>query len=221
MSVAPSPGKPALRLVRPDDSGQHAQAPGLDDAELLASVLNGDAEAADAFFDRLRPRIEMTVRRLLGAHDPDREDCVQTSFMEVIRALPNYRGECSLGHWASQIAARVVYKHIRHRKVHRRVFGEDIDVADRSDAVDSQRRAVASNLVHRVRVKLSTLDPDRTYTFMLHDVLGFDLREIAHITEVSVAAAQKRLVRGRREVHARLASDPELRDIANTLGDEP
>jgi RNA polymerase sigma-70 factor (ECF subfamily) len=139
----------------------------------------------------------------------------------VIRALPRYRGECSLGHWASQIAARVVYKHIRHRKVHRRVFGEDADVAERGGGVDSQRRAVASNLVNRVRTKLSTLDPDRAYTFMLHDVLGFDLREIAQITDVSVGAAQKRLVRGRREVYAKLASDPELRDVAKTLGDEP
>jgi RNA polymerase sigma-70 factor (ECF subfamily) len=221
MSVAPVPGKPVLRLVRTDDSGPHAAQAGVDDAELLASVLNGDTEAAETFFERLRPRIEMTVRRLLGAHDPDREDCVQNSFIGVIRALPRYRGECSLGHWASQIAARVVYKHIRHRKVHRRVFGEDADVAERGGGVDSQRRAVASNLVNRVRTKLSTLDPDRAYTFMLHDVLGFDLREIAQITDVSVGAAQKRLVRGRREVYAKLASDPELRDVAKTLGDEP
>jgi RNA polymerase sigma-70 factor, ECF subfamily len=203
--------KPRLRVVT--ESEPHDRAPPLDDAELLAALRDGDEAAATALHDRLRPRITATVRRLLGAGDPDHDDCVQLAFVEIVGAIERYRGECSLEHWAATIAAHVVYKQIRRRKSERRVFDAGERTSDRPEALSSSRRIVAKDLVDRVRRRLDELDSDKAYAFLLHDVLGFDLREIAHITGVSVAAAQQRLVRGRREVHAHLAADAELAHV--------
>jgi DNA-directed RNA polymerase specialized sigma24 family protein len=44
----------------------------------------------------------------------------------------------------------------------------------------------------------------------LHDVYGYDLKEVGQITGVSLSAAQSRLVRGRREVHERIRNDEAL-----------
>ena len=207
------------------DGGQRAPAPAaaplLDDAELLAALQNGDSDAADAMYERLRPKVESTVRRLLGAGDVDQQDCVQTTFVEIVRGIDRYRGECPLEHWAAQVAANVVYKHIRRRRLERRFFGGTVRPSERPEPVSSSRRMVARDLVDRVREKMSALEPQKAFTFMLHDVLGFDLQEIATITGVSVAAAQKRLVRGRRDVHTELARHPELATLVEELGDEP
>lgn len=202
-----------LRLVARSEEATEATPAPLDDAELLTAVLQGDDDAAGALYGRLRPRVAATVRRLLGSGDPDQDDCVQNAFVQIVRSIDRYRGDCPLEHWAARVAAHVVYKHIRRRRFERKIFSGPARPSERPEPMSSSRRLVMRDLVGRIREKLAGLDEDKTYAFLLHDVLGFDLAEIAQITGVSVAAAQKRLVRGRREVHAELASDAELASL--------
>jgi RNA polymerase sigma-70 factor (ECF subfamily) len=209
-----------LRLVA---TGAPAQAPGsvpppprvpaLDDSELLAALRRADPNAATALHDRVRPQVDRTITRLLGRRDADHEDLAQLSMIELVTTIERYRGECSLDAWTSTLTARVVYKEIRKRQVERRFLG----TADPEDYVarpptPTERAAVAKSVMLRVRQHLAAIDQEKGWTFLLHDVCGYDLREIADITNVSVAAAQTRLVRGRREVHERIAADPEIAD---------
>ncbi|HEY8076477.1 MAG TPA: RNA polymerase sigma factor [Labilithrix sp.] len=197
----------------------HAHAPALDDSELLAALRRGDASAATALHDRVRPMVDRTVARLLGRRDADHEDLAQLAMIELVTTIDRYRGECSLDAWTSMIAARVVYKEIRKRQVERRFVAS----ADPEDYVaraptPTERAAVARSVMQRVRQHLMTVEEGKGWTFLLHDVCGYDLREIAEITGVSVSAAQTRLVRGRREVHERLAADPEISDLIDMRG---
>jgi RNA polymerase sigma-70 factor (ECF subfamily) len=186
-------------------------APTLDDSELLASIKKGDPDAATALHDRLRPVAERAIRRLLGASDRDREDLVQQAMIEVVTTVHKFRGDCPLDAWASTVAAHVVYKHLRRRVTERRIFeslrGED-------DAVPSSRSlstdALARSALRRVFAHLDAIDEAKAWTYVLHDVCGYDLKETAQITETTVAAAQSRLVRGRKELLERLAADAEL-----------
>ncbi len=188
--------------------------PSLDDNELVAALRRGDTEAATAAYRRLRPIVARTIARLLGYGDRDVEDLEQLAMIEVITTIGRFRGDCSLNSWASTVAAHAVFKHIRRRKLERRIFDatppEDRPIAARGDVAQEHgdRHSLA-----RIQKHIDGMDPLKAWTYLLHDVAGYDLREVAEITEASVAAAQSRLVRGRRELHDRIAADPELRDL--------
>lgn len=211
-------GRPRLWVVPSHDEGSPRPSrprlppPTLDDSELLASIRAGDPDAAAALHDRLRPAVERSIRRLLGYGDRDHEDLTQQAMIEVVYTIDRFRGDCPLEAWASTVAAHVVYNQIRRRTTERRIFDTvRLDEGDEPASLHSlSRDAAARSTLRRVMTHLDAIDEAKAWTYVLHDVCGYDLREVAQITETSVAAAQSRLVRGRRELRERLAGDPEL-----------
>jgi RNA polymerase sigma-70 factor (ECF subfamily) len=224
-----SPSAPNLRLIPGQKSDRAPESdvgkqlksppsPSLDDIELLTALRASDASAATAFHDRARPQIDRTILRLLGRRDSDHEDLAQLSMIELVYAIEKFRGECSLDSWISMITARVVYKQLRRRKLERRTF--DVYDPETSTAVSgrkTERDAMAKNVMTRISAHLKTIEEQKAWTFLLHDVRGYDLQEISEIMGVSVSAAQTRLVRGRREIHERIAADPELANVLEDL----
>ena len=68
-------------------------------------------------------------------------------------------------------------------------------------SLESQLRA--RDELEWVRRHLAEMPPDRATAMLLH-AMGHELVEIAELTATSVAAAQSRLSRGRRELRAHL-----------------
>jgi RNA polymerase sigma-70 factor (ECF subfamily) len=196
--------------------------PSLDDSELLAALRAGDASAAVALHDRIRPQVDRTIGRLLGWSDVDSEDLAQLALIEIVSTIDRYRGDCALDWWASTVTSHVVYKHLRRRQNERRLFSslDAGDVAPRS-AVHGARAPVIRDMLTRVLGHLDSVEESKAWAFVLHDVCGHDLREIADITGVTVSAAQSRLVRGRRELHEKIAADAELAEWLRELEDRP
>ena len=170
----------------------------------------GDPSAATAFHDRTRGVVTRTINRLLGGQDSDAEDVAQLAFIELIDTIERFRGECPLDAWVSVLTARVVYKQIRRRRLERKLFSAIPAHSVALPNSTTKRDLVFRDALRRVQGHLSRLDANRSWTFLLHDVHGYDLKEVASITGASVAAAQSRLVRGRREIHERIVADSEL-----------
>ena len=208
--------RPVLRVVPRE--AEEADAPRLTDDEILAGLRRGDPAVAKAFYLRVRPIVARTVRRLLGRLDQDCADLVQVALIQLIEAIPRYRGECPLDGWVASVSANVIYKHIRRRRLERSLFlgavaGEGDDLPGAIAGTHPSQTVEARQLATRIGAHLLAMNADRAWAYMLHDVGGYSLEEIAHIAGISTAAAQSRLSRGRRELHQRIAADPSLGEL--------
>ena len=152
----------------------------------LTSLVSGNRALAGELHRRLLRSIDAALCRVLGRGDAEYDDLVQTAFEQIVVSL--VRGKFSRGStlatWASGVTSNVALRAIRRRKLERRLFDH-------------------SGHLSRMSIKLSE-------TLILHDVMGFGVKETATMTGTTHAAVRSRLVRGRRELGQRLRRDVEL-----------
>jgi RNA polymerase sigma-70 factor (ECF subfamily) len=207
--VAPPSGVQQLVTGRAQSLQQATSRPGLSDEQIVAAVLAGADWAAEELYHRVHTVVERTLRRVLQTADGDYTDLVQVAFERVVRSLVDRRfsGACSLTTWASAIAANVGVDALRARMRERSMV-----VNERSSSPELYKSMTLASLEAQLEARseieqleqiLSTMKPEQAETVFLHDGLGHELAEVARLMGVSVAAAQSRLVRGRKELFRR------------------
>jgi len=209
-------------LVPPEpERGRESLESTVDDRALIAGLKARDTTLSGAFYERVRPVVDRVLVRLLGARDYEYEDVAQRTLYELVNSIDRFRGDCPLDAWISVVAARMIFGIIRRRRRERRIFSDD-ELPETVPAAGSVAGLVAARrAVGRLRGELERMNQDRAWAFLLHDVYGYDLREIGQITGVSLSAAQSRLVRGRRDIHERVENDAELAQFfRHPQGDE-
>ncbi len=186
-----------------------AEGTAIDEAELLRCVVAGERWAAEALYELVYPSIAASLQRVLHSASHDYDDLVQTTFERLIRSLLA-RGETvlSLSAWASGIATHTALDALRARVRERKyIQSEDAGggaLLALAGSVSEERQLEARRQLRIVQELLGRMKPAVAETVVLHDMLGHDLTETAALTDVSVAAAQSRLVRGRKDLLRRV-----------------
>lgn len=205
--------EPRLRLVRAAERGN---VPGPEDDELLIRDFeHGVSGAGGRLYDRLLPVVDATLYRVLGRREQDHADLVQSAFEQIVSSLSKRRFArgCSLASWATVLSCHVGLNALRSRRRERGVIDRDHDPSappDVRSGLSSHTRIDAElgarEKLAAIRHRLAEMDPDRVAAVLLH-AMGHDLAEIATLTGTSVAAAQSRLSRGRRELRSRMEEE--------------
>jgi RNA polymerase sigma-70 factor (ECF subfamily) len=162
--------------------------------------------AKSDLIERAWPVVTRVVRRTLGAADVEAEDICQAVLERLLGARAEDVPPDRVAAWAGGVARNVAIDALRARVRDRRtlVRGEDENSAGAAYSVDPERLTLARERLLRYASAVASLGGGQAEVVYMHDVLGHDLGQIAAVLAITTAAAQSRLVRGRRQIAERL-----------------
>ena len=173
-----------------------ARDPEADRAALLslARAAVSDADAMAELLLAVAPAVVRAVRVVLGPRAVDLEDVKQQALLNVMRAVPVFRGECHPAGFASRIALHTALSARRRARGERLVFCDAVDIHEM--APPGPRRTDAEIALYRrhfVRDLLLRLPQEQAEVLALHVILGHSLPEIGAATATPLATVKSRL----------------------------
>jgi len=160
----------------------------------LARLAASDADAMAELLLGVAPAVVRAVRVVLGPRAVELEDVKQQALLNVMRAIPGFRGECHPAGFASRIAVRTALTARRRARGDRLVFCDALDISEM--APPGPRRTDAELGLYRrhfVRDLLLRLPEEQAEVVALHVILGHSLPEIAAATATPLATVKSRL----------------------------
>ena len=160
----------------------------------LARAAVSDADAMAELLLAVAPAVVRAVRVVLGPRAVDLEDVKQQALLNVMRAVPGFRGECHPAGFASRIALHTALSARRRARGERLVFSDAVDLHEM--VPPGPRRTDAEIALYRrhfVRDLLLRLPQEQAEVLALHVILGHSLPEIGAATATPLATVKSRL----------------------------
>jgi RNA polymerase sigma-70 factor, ECF subfamily len=183
------------------------------DKVIIQRAMEGDEAAMRSLWTRHAPHIDAVVRRLVGNDLDLAADVAQEVWIQIFRALPQYRGDSQFGTWAHRIAVNRTLNALRKT---RRLAKIETDVEEDSALVEPEpERALMLATIEKAANRLS---PGARAVFMLHDVEGYTHEEIAERLGITAGGSKSQLFKARaklRTMLAHLVDTPMRKDMHN------
>jgi RNA polymerase sigma-70 factor (ECF subfamily) len=177
--------------------------------EWVRLVRAGDPRALDWLVRTHWERVQRLLLRVWGRHD-DLEDLVQNTFLETLRALPNFRGDSSLSTFVLGIAVRVARRARRPARVTRESVPLDEPDSLVHTGAGPEQHAHKRELLRRLHRALEKVAEPKRVAFLLWSLEGMSPADIAVAMQASVPATRSRILYAQRELLAAAERDPYL-----------
>lgn len=205
-----------LSLVRKLEPTPMAPSGGNRPLEVLAQrAIAGESEAASQLLRGVLPAVRSACRALLGPSHSELDDAVQNALIAFHRALPSYRFDCSVLHYAIRITFRTIHGFRRRLRLFADRFRLAADDSELNDvraplSADAAVLAERSEALRRLMIKLP---PVQAEALLLHVALEYPMAEVAAISGVPVNTVKTRLRLAKDSLRRRIERDPTLRTI--------
>jgi RNA polymerase sigma-70 factor, ECF subfamily len=181
--------------TRPIETGE------LTEAEAIRRAQQGDAGAFERIYTLHNRRVYALCLRMVG-NTAEAEDLTQEAFLQLFRKIATFRGESAFSTWLHRLSVNVVLMRLRRKTLAETSLDETTDPEDetsgpRKDIGGPDLRLSGS--VDRVNLEraVEQLPPGYRSIFVLHDVQGYEHKEIAKIMNCSIGNSKSQLHKAR------------------------
>jgi RNA polymerase sigma-70 factor (ECF subfamily) len=187
------------------------------DANVYALLQAEDPNAARVLIDVFGDRVYGLCLRILSSEE-DAQEVAQETFLTIWNKWPTFKKKSKFSSWIYRIAANHAYMRLRKRK--RRANDVSLDSGEpegdrgyiERSLVKSMRggSAAPDTLLEKQEIRgllsqaIGNLSPTYRTAYVLKDIDGLSLKEIAEIMDLSESAVKSRVHRARLAIRKKL-----------------
>jgi len=192
------------------------------DLELVKKAQQGDVDAFAALFCAHKCKIYSLCLRMTS-NVTEAEDLTQDAFLQAFRKLSAFRGDSAFSTWLYRVALNTTLMHFR--KNERRQVS--LDQPNNQDPYAAKRECGGpdtelSSSVDRITLARALRELPMGYRtiFLMHEVKGYDHKEIARLRRCTIGNSKSQLHKAKmkmRELLATAIPKASIRPVAKTL----
>ena len=183
----------------------------ISEKKLIALAKKGDQSAQAMIVKNYEKMVYNLGLKLLG--DQEKAECIlQETFLKVLQALPNFQEKSQLSTWIYRIATNQALMRLRTKKRQHVPIEEEQDDSERdystfvtsldSDPLDN---LLNQELKEKMDYAIDQLPENYKAVFVMKDIEGLALKEIAEVLDLSLPAVKSNLHRARVSLRNKLA----------------
>ena len=172
-------------------------------SDILKKCKKGDENAFAMLCEQNYDFAYRVAFRLL-AHEEDTKDAVQETFIRVWKKISLYNEKIKFTTWLYSIVTNLCIDRLRKRKNHSDIYCRE--ALNKTDLNNEEERFSKKDLTSIITCIANELSPKQHTVFVLRDLEGLEMDEIAQITKLSPSRVKSNLCHARRAIREKLTT---------------
>ena len=181
----------------------------ISDYDLAQKAAAGDVAAFEQIYWQQHRRVFGVCMRMIK-NAAEAEDVTQQVFLLLFRKIGSFRGDSAFTTWLHRMTVNTTLMHFRKNKSIKESTTEDGELPDSIHSDNKQPSEM--NFADRIALTraVSELPDGYRKVFVLHDVQGYEHKEIAQMLGCAEGTSKSQLYKARRKLQKLMSAENEF-----------
>jgi RNA polymerase sigma-70 factor (ECF subfamily) len=171
--------------------------------DIIEKAKKGDQNAFQQIVDKYKTQVASIAYKMVGDYE-DAKDISQIVFVKTYQNLVNFDTTKKLSTWLYRITINASIDFIRKHKKHKHELLDNIFGELREKKQDVEKIYQRNLIKWAIKDSMEALNPRQKAVFVLRDLEGLDIKEVAQITGMPQATVRWYLHRARSKLRSEL-----------------